>query len=225
MRKISCFTALILFISNALFAQVGINNDNSVADPSAMLDVKSTSKGMLVPRMTSSERTAVSNPAKGLLIYCTDNDHYYSNKGTPINPNWVMISSQWLTNGSAIYYNSGNVGIGTDSPSALFEVAGQTKIYPLSGPTTLRLQNRTNQDYSQVLFYNDLSEYRGYMGYIGDDAPYGNRDNTVELGSQYADITIRPGENEAMRLTSTGSVGIGTSTPNASAKLEVSSTS
>jgi hypothetical protein len=39
-----------------------------------MLDVKSTTKGMLVPRMTAAQRDAISNPANGLLIYCTDNN-------------------------------------------------------------------------------------------------------------------------------------------------------
>lgn len=50
-------------------AQVGINNDNSDPDASAMLDVKSSDKGMLVPRMDSTARTAILNPAVGLLVY------------------------------------------------------------------------------------------------------------------------------------------------------------
>ncbi|MEN0051065.1 MAG: hypothetical protein AAF806_28630, partial [Bacteroidota bacterium] len=50
-------------------AQVGINNDSSDPDASAMLDVKSTDKGMLVPRMDSTARNAILNPAVGLLVY------------------------------------------------------------------------------------------------------------------------------------------------------------
>lgn len=63
-----------LFFSslNYLSAQVGINTDNNVPDESAMLDVRSTDKGMLVPRMTTSQRTSISNPATGLLIFDTD---------------------------------------------------------------------------------------------------------------------------------------------------------
>ncbi|MCP3906851.1 MAG: hypothetical protein GY712_02425, partial [Oceanicoccus sp.] len=52
-----------------LFAQVGINTDGSSPDTSALLDVKSTDKGMLVPRMTTAQRTAISSPATGLLVF------------------------------------------------------------------------------------------------------------------------------------------------------------
>jgi len=48
-----------------MFAQVGINTDNSTPDPSAMLDVKSTTSGMLVPRMTVDQRNAIVSPAEG----------------------------------------------------------------------------------------------------------------------------------------------------------------
>ena len=54
------------------FSQVSISTDNSSPDPSAMLDVKSTSKGLLPPRMTHAQMNTISNPANGLIIYCTD---------------------------------------------------------------------------------------------------------------------------------------------------------
>jgi uncharacterized protein (TIGR02145 family) len=50
-------------------AQVGISNDSSTPDPSAMLDVKSTSKGFLPPRMTTAQRNALTAPVDGLLIF------------------------------------------------------------------------------------------------------------------------------------------------------------
>ena len=43
-------------------------------NPSAMLDVQSTSKGFLAPRLTSAQRDAIVNPAEGLIIYNTDTD-------------------------------------------------------------------------------------------------------------------------------------------------------
>ena len=64
--------ALILLASYTLTAQVAINTDGSTADASAMLDVKSTTKGLLPPRMTAAERDAISNPAGGLIIFCSD---------------------------------------------------------------------------------------------------------------------------------------------------------
>jgi len=59
-------------ISNNLFAQVGISTDNSAPDSSALLDVKSSTKGILVPRMTRVQRNAISSPAEGLMVYCTN---------------------------------------------------------------------------------------------------------------------------------------------------------
>ncbi len=90
---------LLLFgACNLGFSQnVGINTNNP--NPSAMLDVVSTNSGVLVPRLTKTQRNAISNPATSLLIYQTDNTpgfYYYNGTG------WVMLGS-----GSAISINQG----------------------------------------------------------------------------------------------------------------------
>jgi hypothetical protein len=72
MKKLSFFIAMLLLFCSTLFAQVGINSDNSTPNPSAMLDVQSTTKGLLMPRMTSTLRAAISSPANGLMVYQTD---------------------------------------------------------------------------------------------------------------------------------------------------------
>ncbi len=51
---------------------VAVNTTGAVADASAMLDVASTTRGMLAPRMTSTQRSAISSPATGLLVYQTN---------------------------------------------------------------------------------------------------------------------------------------------------------
>ncbi len=56
---------------------VGINATGTSPDPSAMLDVESTTQGMLVPRMTSLQRSAISSPATGLLVYDTDTQSFW----------------------------------------------------------------------------------------------------------------------------------------------------
>ena len=62
---------------------VAVNTPGNKADTSAMLDVSSTSKGVLVPRMTASQRTGIFSPAKGLLVYQTDGtDGFYYFNGT-----------------------------------------------------------------------------------------------------------------------------------------------
>jgi len=72
MKTSACFIALLLASGLSGLAQVSINNDNSSADPSTMLDVKSTDKGFLPPRMTQVQRNAISSPAEGLMVICTD---------------------------------------------------------------------------------------------------------------------------------------------------------
>ena len=51
---------------------VGINATGSPADSSSVLDVSSTSKGFLPPRMTGTQRDAISSPATGLIVWCTN---------------------------------------------------------------------------------------------------------------------------------------------------------
>ncbi len=55
-----------------LFAQVGINTNNDPPNSSAMLDVNSTTKGALLPRMTHDQRLSISSPAEGLMVFCTN---------------------------------------------------------------------------------------------------------------------------------------------------------
>ena len=64
-------TIVALFSMN-MMAQVSINNDGSEPNPSAMLDIKSTSKGLLLPRWTRSQMDSCEYAADGLIIYCTD---------------------------------------------------------------------------------------------------------------------------------------------------------
>lgn len=84
MKKLSIFlSALLLTISAATAQSVAINTDGSTADASAVLDVKSTAKGMLIPRMDLNARNLIGTPATGLIIYQTDNTPgFYFYNGT-----------------------------------------------------------------------------------------------------------------------------------------------
>ncbi|MFZ4521936.1 MAG: hypothetical protein ACOYNC_09530 [Bacteroidales bacterium] len=68
------FISLILFLLAGMisYAQVGVNTDNTSPNSSAMLDVKSTTKGFLAPRMTFTERNTIATPAEGLVVFCTN---------------------------------------------------------------------------------------------------------------------------------------------------------
>lgn len=63
---------LFCWLSSAHAQSLSINKEGSAPDASAILDVKSTDQGVLVPRMTASQRTMISGPATGLIVYQTD---------------------------------------------------------------------------------------------------------------------------------------------------------
>jgi Chaperone of endosialidase len=119
---------LFLFSITICFSQnIGIGT--TTPNASAMLDVQSTSKGLLMPRMTLAQRNLIASPATGLLVYQTDNTpgfYFYNGSG------WVQIStggatSYWSANGTHIFNNNaGNVGIGISSPLATLDVARGT---------------------------------------------------------------------------------------------------
>jgi hypothetical protein len=71
-KIILSFILTLLLSSSLLFSQVAVNTDGNAPDSSAMLDVRSSSKGFLPPRMTLDQRNAILNPAEGLIVYCTD---------------------------------------------------------------------------------------------------------------------------------------------------------
>jgi hypothetical protein len=94
-RKNILTISLSIFFTLALNAQnVGINT--TTPDASAALDIASTTSGMLVPRMTTTQRTAISSPATGLLVFDSDLKVFYFYNGTA----WTSLGS----NASAIKY-------------------------------------------------------------------------------------------------------------------------
>ena len=86
--------SLLLAISPNLFAQnVSINADGSLADTSAILDISSTTKGLLLPRMTTSQQNSIILPANGLTIFNTTLNSIMINIGTSVSPVWSAVTA------------------------------------------------------------------------------------------------------------------------------------
>ena len=126
--KIAITIIIVNFSISLLNAQNTAITDDASYSPnsSAMLDVKSTDKGILIPRLTSAQRTLVSSPATGLLVFDTDENNFYFYNGT----SWVNLSSANANNilgysaTDKVYLKdvNHNFGIGTTTPSNKLEV-------------------------------------------------------------------------------------------------------
>jgi hypothetical protein len=100
MRTKLCSFLILIFTAYISHAQVAINSSGANPDNSAMLDVTSTTKGMLIPRMTTTERTAIASPATGLLVYDNTLSLFYYYNGAA----WTPIAtpgSAWSIAGNS----------------------------------------------------------------------------------------------------------------------------
>ncbi|MCD4735956.1 MAG: hypothetical protein K8R53_07930 [Bacteroidales bacterium] len=138
-NRITFLAAILLMVclGSNLFGQgVAITNDGTDPDNSAMLDVKSTTMGLLAPRMTATERDAITAPATGLLVYVTDdNNFYYYNSSA-----WTLVTGandgDWVLDGDTLYsavdstlvIKDGRIGIGTTTPDEKLHIAGNMRL-------------------------------------------------------------------------------------------------
>ena len=88
MKSVFLFCNL-LFSVQILYSQIGIGT--TIPEGSSVVDVFSTDKGLLFPRMTTVQRDAIVNPAKGLMIYNLDEDCLQINSGSPSSSAWSCI--------------------------------------------------------------------------------------------------------------------------------------
>lgn len=86
-----------LLLGTSVFSQVGIGT--VTPDTSSVLDVFSTTQGMLTPRMTTEQKNAIVSPADGLMVYDTDLKSFYHYNSAI--SSWIKMSSE--TNGRLKY--------------------------------------------------------------------------------------------------------------------------
>ena len=114
MKTLSYIIATLLLFSSTMFAQVGINADNSAPNSSAGLDVSFTNKGLLPPRIALTAINSadpITNPAIGLLVYNTATTGTPPNNVIPGNyywngTRWIAVNPpQGVNAGDMLYWN------------------------------------------------------------------------------------------------------------------------
>jgi hypothetical protein len=161
MKKLHLLFAVALLQSLNLASQsvgIGTNAPNS----SAQLDIVSTNKGLLMPRMTAAQRTAIATPATGLTVYQTDGTagfYFYNGAG------WSQLgtggggSNPWTISGNNIYNsNTANVGIGITAPLEKLHVKGDTRVDAINNSVGVDLALYAGDNEGATLrFYDNLT--------------------------------------------------------------------
>ncbi len=186
------FLLLMIILPSLLLAQsVSINTDGAQPDVTAILDINSKSKGLLIPRLTTAERTAIVSPAIGLTVFDTDTYSNWIFRGD-INGSWVeslhSLDKHWNRTGSNIFTTngSGNVGIGTTTPAEKLTI------------------NATNP---AIRFTNAGTE-KGFLQASGNDMRLGTYGSNTT-----GNIVFNTLGTDRMTIADDGNIGLGISTP------------
>lgn len=147
MKQLLLLLIAMIAINEARSQSVGIGT--ATPNAKAQLDVVSINKGILIPRMTATQRTAIAPTAAdaGLMVYETTTSSFWFYNGSVWNQIGTGGASPWTVSGSNIYNsNTGNVGIGISTPLQKFHMVGDFRqdngsIYMNSSSALIQFQN------------------------------------------------------------------------------------
>jgi hypothetical protein len=137
-----CFLmAILLWHVSAQAQNAGIGTDNP--DKAAQLQIHSTTRGLLIPRLSTAQMNAINLPATGLLIYNTSTSRFRYNSGTAASPVWQTITTTgdavagygayWVRNGNDI--STGVASIGTTDKQDFVWKRNETQVARFSTNT------------------------------------------------------------------------------------------
>ena len=159
MMKNAYLLILSVFMVFTMSAQQGVGIGTTMPNSKSILELSSTAKGLLIPRMTSAQRTAISSPPQGLMVFQnngTSSLGFWYHDGTTwqrfAKASELTGSSSWTVTGLDQYSNvDGNVGIGLTS--------GISEKLTLRGD--LFIQNDAVTDHTELLFQSQTGSNGG----------------------------------------------------------------
>ena len=101
-NRVLFLASMAIMGATSLKAQLNVGS-TSAADPSAILQATSTTKGFLPPSLTTTQRDSVSNPATGLIVFNNSLNQLQINVGTPVAPVWTVtggLNAYWSAMGN-----------------------------------------------------------------------------------------------------------------------------
>jgi hypothetical protein len=216
MKNYVISVCLVFLIPISINAQVGINTDASTPDASAMLDIKSTDKGILIPRLTTTQRTAISNPATGLLVFDQTTAGFWFYDGS----NWTDLSdgdnlgnhiaTQNIQLGDNRISRSGATDLGlTFDASKLATFRG-----PIGAFEILKIQGDDNPQLSIEQLNFAYPYYKWSFG--GNEQSFTIRD---AISNTYP-FRIKAASSNNVLVIDEDNVGIGTTTPDADFEVQ-----
>jgi hypothetical protein len=167
LRKIVLVIFLSIFFNRITFSQVAININGATPHTSAMLDITSNNKGLLIPRMGFGEMMAITAPAEGLLVYVNSGlsglyQHRFGNwekvftfNGTVSNGGVLFGGNSTLTqNNNHFFWNDTQkyLGLGTNNPNAPLTVSSLLAPTGNGGNSSWIIGNFGAQFGSRLLF-------------------------------------------------------------------------
>ncbi|OFX43010.1 MAG: hypothetical protein A2046_08790 [Bacteroidetes bacterium GWA2_30_7] len=217
-----------LWEGSGLVAQnIAITDDDTyTANASAMLDVKSTTKGMLIPRLTTAQRTAIVTPATSLLVFDTTLGGFYYYNGTV----WINLSSGsssgllWSYSSPYVYLtgSSDKVGIGTSTPLHKLHVSDNVTITDGTDGSYIDIQNAnaTSGILSGIRFLNGTSTSRFKAGIFYKDALSFGRGDLIFANNSVAANGNVSTSDARLTIKNTGGIEVkATSAASANASL------
>jgi hypothetical protein len=170
---------LLVFGLQVQAQNIGINADGSLPDPNAILDIKASNKGLLIPRTSTVSRLAIPN-TKGLMVFDTVTSSFWFNDGSQ----WQQMSGgsaalsgtagylakftgPGAAGNSQLYDNGQYVGIGTTSPLARLHVIDSSVLFSAAGDIPATIQNTPiSKNGRRMMWYADKAAFRvGYTVY------------------------------------------------------------